>query len=174
MAAESREVQAIRQYLIDSGVPHKVTATLGRWISQAQPCYPHTPGSYHCRIGTDGPGRAVDVAGPVPSTNSPELRAILAAFAPVRGQLAELLGPGDPGHSDHVHVAVPLGTFIRWPQQEEPPMEGPPRLIAAFPLVDDEGNHGYALVAEDGAVYVFGCNGYAGGLKAEGDHWTLR
>ena len=134
----SREVRSILRYLDDSGVPHRVTATLGRYVSPQNPCAPHTAHSNHCADGTDGKGLAVDFGGMIPGTGAAavaQMAAIWNAFKPVAPQLAELFfnGPGITSvvkngvwrnalqtlgaetwaaHKTHVHVAVPRGVFL--------------------------------------------------------------
>lgn len=116
---ESKEVAAQRQYMANSGIPHRVTST----VRSKAP-------SRHAQQGTDGRGLATDFAGPKPSRNSPELLAIFKAFEPVEDQLYELIYSGADysikrgkrvpryaigGHWDHVHVATNKGVLIQWP-----------------------------------------------------------
>lgn len=125
----SKEVQAMALYLSNSGVPHRVTATTGTFVSAANPCSPHAATSYHCRDGTDGVGLAIDVGEPAASHDTPGLLAIFAAFVSVESKLAELFYSGAPygikdgkritisqdirdTHHDHVHVAVPRGVML--------------------------------------------------------------
>lgn len=162
----SDEVTALINYIRDSGISYTISATTGHYISPDNPCSPHVSNSYHCRQGTHGIGLAIDVVGP-------DLRAIYQAFAQVRSALAELLGPGDPGHNDHVHVAVPQGTIIHWSNPNMTPAEAGKRLIGIVAV-----NGGYALLAEDGATYVFSDEpkAYKGGLRWDSDtnSWELR
>lgn len=103
--AYSQEVQSIIKYLMQNGVAFRITDIDTPGV--------HTPSSYHYAPGTNGNGLAVDFAGLVPSTNSPALRRIVDAFIPVKGQLVEFLHPWNRAdHDDHVHVAVPKGTFL--------------------------------------------------------------
>lgn len=137
----SREAQAIIDFVEASGLPHRVTATLGRYVSADNPCSPHTARSLHCADGTGGKGLAVDLGGAVPGVTTVtvgQMVAIWRALAPFAPKLAELFfnGPGitsvvkngvwRPGpatlgattwaaHRSHVHVAVPRGTFLKWP-----------------------------------------------------------
>jgi hypothetical protein len=126
--AESREVAALRQYIKDSGLPHRVTSTTGGT---------HSKTSRHYQMGTDGKGLAVDFAGPRPN-DSLTMTAIFQVFGKIAGELHELIykGPGvsatvkagrwgDPlrqygaatwqAHTNHVHVSVDRGRFVRWP-----------------------------------------------------------
>lgn len=147
----SREVLAIVAYLSGSGLPFRVTATTGTYVSSANPCAPHSKGSLHCAAGTGGKGLAVDFAGTQPGVNSltvAQMGAIFTAFSFAASHLAELIyqGPGvnravkngkwvDPvrvygpvawaAHRNHVHVAVPKGTFLRWPISPAPPSPPP-------------------------------------------------
>lgn len=179
MAELSLEVHALAEYIRATGIAHRVTATLGRKLSPSNPCDPHSPGSYHCKPGTGGPGLAIDLAGPSPGAVAAELLPIFDAFQPVEHLLAELIYSGADhsikdgkrvpryaidAHFNHVHVSVPKGTVLL-PQGGVVDMT---KLIAAFPYQD-----GYVLVAEDGAVYCFGCE-YKGGLKWDGSKWILR
>jgi hypothetical protein len=83
----------------------------------------HAPGSYHYS------GKAIDITAPTNVDVAPaypggkpiswqqrtgELKYRLAKL----GQLSELLGPGDPGHSTHVHAAL-TGAANLSPQQLE-------------------------------------------------------
>ena len=135
----SKEALGIIEWLMQSGVPFKVTSS-----------FPATPGvhsatSYHYQRGTDGDSRAVDFAGIRPGWNTPELRAIHNAFIPIRSRLAELLGPGDANHDDHVHVAVRKGTFLVPITQPEVPVPDDPNLpnirgpVEFHPVVDSNG-----------------------------------
>lgn len=181
--AFSVEVQQLIQYLLNTGVKHRVTAITGTYLGPGDPCSPHKPTSYHCKPGTAGTGLAIDVAEPTASHDSPGLLAIFASFAVVESNLAELIYASAPynikdgkrvppyavaEHHDHVHVAVNKGTFLL-PVQGEPVMPDV-KLIAAFPY-----QAGYVLVAEDGAIYCFGCE-YKGGLKWDSvsKSWVLR
>src|SRR5581483_6313201 len=91
MATLSRENQAIEAFIAATGVPHVVTATLGAYLSPANPCSPHSPASLHCAPGTGGPGRAVDLADATPSQSAAALLKVFSAFGPVESQLAELI-----------------------------------------------------------------------------------
>lgn len=154
----SKEALGIIEWLMRAGVPFKVTSS-----------FPATPGvhstrSYHYRAGTGGDSLAVDFAGIAPSRNSPELRAIMNAFIPIRPLLAELLGPGDKDHDDHVHVAVPKGTFlVPFPKESLPVADNPalPNITgpATFhPVVDSNGFcWGYYIFSTETAeVHAYG------------------
>lgn len=166
LVALSREVRALVTYMAVTGVPYRVTSTTGGT---------HVAGSYHYRPGTDGDGLAADFAGPVPSTNSPALSAIYEAFGPIRDQLVELFGPGDPGHADHVHVAVPLG--FTWTPPEVP-MPSPTRPLVNAPVVGMAATptgQGYWLVCADGGIFTFGDAIFHGNVEFRlepGQTWT--
>ena len=191
--SESVEVTLLRQYLRDSGVPHTVTASVGRYVSDSDPCSPHTPRSLHCAEGTGGRGRAIDVAGRTPTRDSPALLAVYRILLPLGPRCVELIysGPGGgfwnngrqvgaghygpsvvAGHHNHVHIAVPLGTFVRYPKESAMGEEvtirsnAPIVGIAATPS-----GAGYWLVAADGGVFAFGDANYLGraeyGLPAD-------
>lgn len=126
----SREVEALIAF-VKARVPGAVvTATLGHYISPADPCSPHSAGSLHCADGTDGKGLAVDWGG-----NEVMQAAVFHALEPVAGQLAELIHNGSginravkkgrwvnplvvygatvwAAHGNHTHSAVPRGTFL--------------------------------------------------------------
>lgn len=127
MTAESLEVRLARQYLFDSGIAHRVTSTTNHSVTT-------TAGhlSYHRKAGTDGPGLALDAAGPVPGRDSAALGAIFWSLEPVFGFLHELIYAGPQttfnikdgkrvakyaasGHHDHVHVSFKKGVFLSWP-----------------------------------------------------------
>lgn len=137
----SREVQGIIDYANATGIPCRVTATLGRYVSRENPCDPHTATSLHCAEGTGGKGRAVDFGGAIPGTGAAavkQMAALWEAFRPAAPRLTELFfnGPGitmvikngvwRPGlaalgpagwatHRNHVHVSVPKGVFLTPP-----------------------------------------------------------
>jgi hypothetical protein len=150
----SREVEGIIGYLARTNVPFRVTSTTGGV---------HVASSYHYRQGTGGVGLAVDFAGPVPSEDSPALKAIYDAFKPVRSQLAELLY-GIALHHDHVHVAVPLGTFLApslFPEVTVPDDPNLPNLFDVkffVPIVRESDGFctGYYFVSSKGEVHSFG------------------
>lgn len=134
----SREVGAIIEFVEAAGVPHRVTATLGHYVSPTNPCSPHTARSLHCADGTDGNGLAVDFGGVTPGVTTAtvaQMAAIWHLFEPMAPKLAELFfnGPGITrvvkngvwrdgaatlgaapwaAHRTHVHIAVPRGVFL--------------------------------------------------------------
>lgn len=135
----SRETDSIIAFVKASVPDAVVTATVGRYLSPTNPCAPHSPGSYHCKEGTDGAGLAVDWGG----TPAQQLAAY-RALEPVAAQLAELIhnAPGisravkngqwvNPlvvygaevwaAHTNHTHVAVNVGTFLAAPAPPPPP-----------------------------------------------------
>lgn len=199
MSELSLEVRSLVEYIRRSGVPFRVTATLGRYVSPANPCSPHSPGSYHCKPGTDGSGLAVDLAEPVPSHDTPGLLRIFAAFGAVESNLAEALYYDAPytikngkrvngftaygrtvmeHHRDHVHIAVPLGTLLvpkdflgDPPRPGVRPMYDPPLGPIAAVWQDATGNV-LAAVSPDGDVYAWGCT-YAGGVRGR-PYWGSR
>jgi hypothetical protein len=123
--SESKEVLAARQYMKDSGTPHRVTDVDTPGV--------HTKTSLHYADGTDGHGRGIDFAGLRPGRDTPEMLAIYRALEPIGPQVAELFyaGPGGgfwkngrriaaspglrDGHHNHVHLGLVRGTFVRWP-----------------------------------------------------------
>lgn len=125
---ESQEVLALRHYLFDSHVPHRVTCTTSH---SQQTNAGHT--SRHVMAGTNGTGLALDAAGPEAGQDSPQLAAVFFALLKVERQLHELIYAGPQvtfniksgarvpkyaidDHHDHVHVSVDLGVLIRWPE----------------------------------------------------------
>lgn len=140
----SREVEAIIAYVKASGVPYKVTDINTPGV--------HAAHSFHYAQGTGGTGTAVDFAGLTPN-DQPAMRKIFDVLSGVAPQLAELIhqGPGVTravlrgkwgdgaslfgpvtwaAHINHVHVAVPKGTFLV-------PAASPvaPQAAAAAPVV---------------------------------------
>lgn len=141
----SRETDALIRYVKAVAGDVVVTATVGTYISSANPCSPHAAGSYHCRPGTGGPGLAVDFGG-TPTQQA----AAFDALRPVAGRLAELIhNPAgavkngrwvDPlavygptvwaAHANHTHVAVGVGVFLAVPP---PPVVADPPVPTATP-----------------------------------------
>jgi len=166
--ALSVEVLGLLAYVKNSGVPHKVTATVGTFLSSTNPCSPHTPTSNHCKNGTAGKGLAIDVATPTPSWDSPGLLAIFNAFRPVEHRLSELIYAKAPynikngvrvspyavsSHHDHVHIAVPLGVVLA--TGGIPPMPDDPNLpnisgpVSFHPIFDAAGTcTGYYIFSQ--------------------------
>lgn len=127
MIVESQEVVALRRFLLDSGVAHRVTSTW-QHSKNTNAGYP----SRHVQPGTNGIGLALDAAGPSPSKDSPQLAAVFYALLTVERQLHELIYAGPQvsfniregarvpkyaidDHHDHVHVSVNKGTLVSWP-----------------------------------------------------------
>lgn len=126
----SREVLAIITYVESSGLPYRVTDTVGPG---------HAAGSYHYALGTEGEGLAVDFGGVAPgvtATTAAQMLDLYRLFLIAGPQLAELIYSGSnvregikdgrlvrgasffgpvvwPDHRDHVHVAVPKGVFLK-------------------------------------------------------------
>lgn len=108
------------------GLPHRVTDinTPGE----------HSAGGYHYKAGTAGDGLAVDVAGLVPYALDPvtaraQMLAICKRLEPYESKMAELICSHLPysikdgqrvsryavsSHWNHIHMAVPRGTFLRY------------------------------------------------------------
>lgn len=142
----SRECQAIIDYVESTGLPYRVTDVNGPG---------HAVGSYHYAKGTGGDGLAVDFAGlafGITPLTLTQMAAIYGAFRDIASQLAELIhsGPGItkavkngklvdgasfygplvwPDHRDHVHVAVPRGTFLT--PRPRAAGSGPPTVTSA-------------------------------------------
>jgi hypothetical protein len=166
--AESREVRALRQYLKDSGHPHRVTDVSTPGV--------HARNSRHYQSGTDGDGLALDFGGPRPGDHK-AMGVIFAALGLVADQLHELIGGplfvtrtvkngrwGNPvqqygaktwqAHNSHVHVSVDRGTFVHWPGAMSHPAvakngpvhdyeEAQVKSQLMFVQLDDKGN-GYS------------------------------
>lgn len=165
----SAETDALIAWMAASGVASTVTATVGRFVSTADPCSPHARNSYHCAAGTDGVGLAVDFAGP-------SLDKIYAALTPLGPLCAELIyGTTQwrngrlvaqydfaPNIWNHVHIAVPRGVIVG--------PTGGHMTEPLHPLIDitaaPDGD-GYWILAADGAVYAFGSAAYAGRLALD-------
>lgn len=150
----TREVAAIIAYADSTLVPHRVTDIDGPG---------HAPNSYHYAKGTAGNGLAVDFGGAslgVTPTTSKQMVALFVAFLDVANQLAELIHNG-PGisvavkngrrvdglatygpvtwseHTNHVHVAVPRGTYLT-PRPAVAAGTGPPTVtVTSYPGGED-------------------------------------
>lgn len=164
----SLEVRHLISYISRQGVPFRVTDVSTPGV--------HTPTSYHYRQGTDGVGLAIDLAEPTPTQNTPGLLRIFAAFGAVESSLAELIYAGAPynikdgrrvpryavsAHWNHVHVAVPRGTFL--PQGEfivpdDPNLPNITGPVQFHPCVDSNGVcQGYYIFSEKtGELHSFG------------------
>jgi len=170
----SDETRAIAAYLKASGVPHRITASTN-----------HTAltlagfASLHVLPGTNGPGRALDVAAPTSGRDTPELLAVFNAFRPVEHLLYELIYAGaaynikrgkpvlpyaTASHHDHVHVAVARGVILPTPQPNMPP----PVLEDAVPVVVQRSQGGAIVVTSDGGVFAVGPAPYLGSLPQAG------
>lgn len=186
MAQLSQEVQSVILFATRSGVPMRVTATLGTYISPTNPCSPHSPGSYHCKDGTNGKGLAVDFAETQPSHDTPGLLSIFALFASRGNDLAELIYYDAPyaikdgkrvngfavygatvmqAHRNHVHVAVPVGTLLTpLPKGSDQPMPDlpPDYELTGTPcsisaVFDSAGTvKGYYIMTDDGSIASIG------------------
>lgn len=181
----SRECQALIGYVESSGLPYRVTDVDGPG---------HAEGSYHYAAGTGGDSLAVDFAGVIPGVNpitAAQMLDLYRLFLLAGPQLAELIYSGSnvregikdgrlvhgpsfygplvwPDHRDHVHVAVPKGTFLKPLSQpigtlgetmtnnpDLPDIEGPLHLQI---LQDQAGNcTGYAIFSEKtGELHGYG------------------
>lgn len=170
---ESSEVQAIRRFMVDAGIPHRVTSTTGG---------KHAKGSRHYRPGTAGGGLAADFAGKLSfaadaDVAQMQMLPIYQALLLVAPQLHELIfnAPGVKwcvkngrkvdgfqafgkttmlGHENHVHVSVDKGVFLRWPGVvQAPPPSAPARPApepAPQPAVEDDMAEPVDAVAADG------------------------
>ena len=162
MSRETDAIIAFAQHIDPSVI---VTATTGG---------NHVSTSYHKRKGTNGQGLAVDFAF-IGGNQTNRMLNLAKGFETVGSRLAELffdpLGhswkngvrinykPGD--HFDHVHVAVPLGTFLSAPAPAPPkvkPMFDPPFPVIGR-VVDFLNNYagpGGWMLTDVGAIYAFG------------------
>lgn len=155
----SAETDSLIRFLRFTGVPHRVTSVVR-----------DQPGSFH------HVGLAIDAAGPVPGSNTPELRAVYEALLPLAGVAEELFYGGTGGalwrdgtkfthaglkasHLDHVHIAVPMG----WRFTEAPSVPDDPNLPNLYdikffvPVVDAAGQcRGYYFVSSKGEVHGWG------------------
>jgi hypothetical protein len=153
--SESQEVHALRQYLLDSGVAHRVTSTI-RHSDLTNAGYP----SRHRQQGTNGMGLALDAAGPSPGWDTPQLAAIFYALLKVERQLHELIYAGPQvafnirngarvgkyaiaDHHDHVHVSVDKGVLIEWP---DPPNDLDEEWWDYMPIFKSEQDKEYAYI----------------------------
>lgn len=115
-------------YVEGTGVPHRVTPG-----GTVRPAGTRTAaGNISCHAEDNDRCDGLDLAGPRPGRDTPELAAIFWAFEPVFDQLHELIYAGpqvsfnikdgrrvakyaQSGHHDHVHVAVLATTTLREP-----------------------------------------------------------
>ena len=183
----SREAVAIIDYVEATGLPYRVTSVV------RYPAPGERPRSYHEHKGTDGDGLAVDFAGVIPGvtpTTIDQMTAIYRAFLAVASQLAELIysGPGIavavkngkrvdgaatfgptvwPDHRDHVHVAVPRGTFLSHPAgtipkeaavADDPNLPNLPDVAGFYPIVNTTTGEctGYYVLSKSGELHAFG------------------
>lgn len=185
----SREAQAIVDFVESTGLPYRVTSVVRR------PPPGQRPSSYHEQQGTDGDGLAVDFAGTVPGitpATSAQMAAIHHALLTVASQLAELIyaGPGItqgihagkrvdgasfygpvvwPDHRDHVHVAVPRGTFLTPLSHpvgtlkeanlpDDPNLPNLPDIAGFYPVINTQTGEctGYYILAANGELHAFG------------------
>lgn len=166
----------MREYMAASGLPHRLTS------GQRGPRY---AGDSSLHI----VGRGADFAGPQPSWNSPELKAIWEYWMRVAGSLHELIYSGAPyyisrgqvkpiaqlspslrkAHWNHVHVGVPVGWTapkeIIVPDQPVVRING--HAISISTIADSEGKlTGYLILGSDGGVFGFGPGaGYFGRVE---------
>jgi hypothetical protein len=165
--AHSLEVKHLISYLSRMGVPFRVTDVNTVGV--------HTTGSYHYKSGTDGLGLAIDIAELTPSSGTPGLLKLFSLFGPVESRLAELIYSGAPynikngvrvpryavaTHWNHVHVAVPKGTFLDpgviMPDDPNlPNITGP---VSFHPLIDQAGmcTGYYIFSSKTGELHSFG------------------
>lgn len=148
----SLETDGIIRYLMSTGVAFKVTDISTPGV--------HAEHSYHYAQGTGGIGLAVDVAGLVPSWDSPEMDRIYEVLKPVAGRCAELLYRV-AGHHDHIHIAVPRGTVLKKAEVGMPDnaelfnIKGP---VSFYPCVDSAGIcQGYYIFSNSsGELHSYG------------------
>lgn len=152
---ESQEVVAIRQYMFDSDVAHRVTCT---WNHSKNTNAGNL--SRHVQPGTGGIGLAADLAGPNAGIDSPQLAAVFYALLKVERQLHELIYAGPQvafnirngarvgkyaidDHHDHVHVSVDKGVMLVWP---EPPNDLDEEWWDYMPIFKSEQDKEYAYI----------------------------
>lgn len=159
---ESHEVLALRRYMADSGLPHRVTSTITG---------DHAENSRHFQMGTGGQGLAADFAGPRPNDTA-AMMAIYRALLLVSDQLRELIfwAPGVDvlvrrrtrvvpmtygrvtldAHRNHVHASVERGTEVVWPLNR-----GGLDMADVVTALCAPGM-GVWVFASDGGVFTFG------------------
>lgn len=186
----SLETVGIIQYLVATGVPHRMTDINTPDV--------HADTSFHYADGTPGPdldgeSTAVDFAGLTSYSADPgkakgQLLAIAQAFLPARAQLAELfcthLGYGikngrrivpsasvNLAHRNHVHVAVRRGTFLApvpLPKNgvpvADPNIPQAQGKVVAFTITPT--GKGYWIVTDKGEVFAFGDAAFYGRVEA--------
>lgn len=144
----SREVESIISFVKASGAAYKVTDINTPGV--------HAAKSFHYANGTGGVGLAVDFAGRTPG-DLPAMKKIYDVLAAQAPMLAELIH-NQPGviravkngnwasgmavygpttwaaHTNHIHVAVHLGTFLIVPQARAAAAAPPTKKV--FPMFD--------------------------------------
>lgn len=185
----SREAQSIIDYVEATGLPYRVTDVNGP--GHATGSYHYAKGTGGDGLAVDF-GGAVPGVGPV---TAPQMGAIYREFLNVAGQLAELIysgadvdgrpvtvavkngrrvdgasfyGPATwKDHFDHVHVAVPRGTFLSHPfttlmsgglMADDPNLPNLPDIAGFYPVVNSTTGEctGYYILAKDGELHAFG------------------
>lgn len=182
----SREAQAIIDYVEGCGIPYRVTDVDGP--GHAKTSYHYRQGTDGVGLAVDFGGATPGVS----IATAPQMGAIYRCFLAVAGQLAELIYSGADvdgrpvlvaikngrrvdgasfyggatwrDHFDHVHVAVPRGTFLSHPlgtlaKEAAVANDDPNRYNVNAPVVGiamTPTGKGYLLVCADGGVFAFG------------------
>jgi hypothetical protein len=193
----SREAQAIIDYVEGCGVPYRVTDVNGP--GHAPGGYHYAQGTGGVGLAVDFGGATPGVT----QITARQMGAIYRCLLGVAGQLAELIYSGADidgrpvtmavkngrrvdgasfygtvtwrDHFDHVHVAVPRGTFLSHPMatvEKETPMADDNVYQAQAEVVAFEATptgKGYWIVTADGAVFAFGDAQYLGRVVTPGE-----
>lgn len=185
----SREVQAIVGYVEASGLPYRVTDIDGP--GHAPGSYHYAQGTDGAGLAVDFGG----VTPGVTPTTAAQMAAVYRELLNVAGQLAELIYSGADldgrpvliavkngrrvdgasffgpvtwkDHFDHVHVAVPRGTFLSHPlgtlspgglMADDPNLPNLPDIKFFVPVINTTTGEatGYYIVAGDGELHAFG------------------
>lgn len=180
----SREVDSLIAYVKSINSDVVISATLGHFVSNSNPCSPHSPASNHCAAGTGGKGLAVDWGG-----TTKQIQNAYNALKLVPNKLSELIynapgitqavkdgrwvsGVGFYGpttwnnHKNHVHVAVNKGVFLTPVAPAPAPVPAPPPAgvtvpasylteVVQVPFTMYRSQGGYAIVGGDGGVFNY-------------------
>jgi hypothetical protein len=191
----SRETQALIDYVEATGLPYRVTDVDGP--GHATGSYHYAKGTDGDGLAVDFAGAVPGVT----TVTARQMGAIYREFLNVAGQLAELIYSGADvdgrpvtvavkngrrvdgasfygpttwkDHFDHVHVAVPRGTFLSHPFSTlsmggRMAADDPNRANVEAPIVGisaTPSGKGYWLVAADGGVFAFGDATYLGNVE---------
>lgn len=180
----SREVDSLIAYVKSVNSDVVVTATVGHFVSNSDPCSPHSPNSNHCADGTGGKGLAVDWGG-----TEKQIMNAYNALKLVANKLSELIhnAPGITqavkdgrwvnglsfygpttwdAHKNHCHSSVPKGVFLVPVGPAPVPVPVPVPIgfqvpasykteVPQVPFTVSRSQGGYIVVGGDGGVFTY-------------------